>query len=128
MITSHVIYDMLTRIKNGILAKKPFVVISNNKLNLKILNIIYKENYIKHYTLINKNEIRVFLKYYDNRSHIKSLKVFKLQKNSIFLSLSQLWKFNLYDKLVLLSTSKGLLTGIMCKKNKVGGKLLCIFE
>ena len=61
MITSNSIYDMLTRIKNGILAKKLFVFIPNIKLNLKILNIIYKENFIKHYTLTNNNEIKVLM-------------------------------------------------------------------
>jgi small subunit ribosomal protein S8 len=129
MITSNSIYDMLTRIKNGILAKKLFVFIPNIKLNLKILNIIYKENFIKHYTLTNNNEIKVFLKYNNNNiSFIKSLKFFPLQKNSTFLSISKLWKFDLLDKLVILSTSKGFLTGKMSIKKKIGGKLICIIE
>lgn len=128
MITSPIIYDMLIRIKNGILAKKYFVIISNNKLSLKILNIIYKENYIKHYILINNNKIKVFLKYYNGNSHIKSLKFFPLQKNSNFVSVSKLWKFDLSDKLVILSTSKGFLTGKISKKKNIGGKLICIIE
>jgi len=128
MITSNSIYDMLIRIKNGILAKKLFVVISNTKLNLKILNIIYKENFIKHYVLISNNEIKVFLKYNNNISFIKSLKFFPLQKNTTFLSISKLWKLDLLDKLVILSTSKGFLTGKMSKKKKIGGKLICIIE
>jgi len=128
MITSNSIYDMLIRIKNGILAKKLFVVISNTKLNLKILNIIYKENFIKHYVLISNNEIKVFLKYNNNISFIKSLKFFPLQKNTTFLSISKLWKLDLLDKLVILSTSKGFLKGKMNKKKKIGGKLICIIE
>jgi len=112
MITSNSIYDMFIRIKNGILAKKIFVTIANTKLNLKILKIIYKENFLKHYVLIDNNEIKVFLKYHNNISFIKSLKFFPLQKNPTFLSISKLWKFDLLDKLIILSTSKGLLTGI----------------
>jgi len=106
MITSNSIYDMFIRIKNGILAKKIFVTIANTKLNLKILKIIYKENFLKHYVLIDNNEIKVFLKYHNNISFIKSLKFFPLQKNHSMKHSGTnyliCWEMNIYHHILMM--------------------------
>jgi ribosomal protein S8 len=68
------------------------------------------------------------LKYFDNTSVIKKLCVFSTGNNRIFLSLNQLWKVDLNSKLLILSTVKGFLSGKDSKKNKIGGKLICVIE
>jgi small subunit ribosomal protein S8 len=122
------IYDMLTRIRNGQLAKKEFVFLPNNKLCVQILAIMYKEGYIKHYSFKNENTLQVWLKYFNSNSIIKNISFFSTGKKSTFLSLSQLWKLDSDLKLYILSTNKGFLSGKLSRKKKVGGKLICIIE
>lgn len=57
---------------------------------------------------------------------MKNLSLFA--KNSIFLSLKQLWKIDTEFKLLILSTTKGFLTGKVSKENKLGGRLICTIE
>ena len=128
MIFSHPLHDMFTRIKNGQIAKKNYIYIFNNKLCLKILYLIYQQGYIKHYSIINKNTIKIFLKYYNNLPVIKNLLFFPIKKKPIFLSLIELWKIDSPLKLLILSTTKGFLSGKLSKKKKIGGKLICIIE
>ena len=128
MIFSNPIHDMLTRIKNGQIAKKSYIYVLKNKLCIKILHIIYQQGYIKHYSIINNNTVKVWLKYYNNLPVIKNLLFFSLKKKPIFLSLNELWKIDSPFKLLILSTTKGLLTGKLSKKKKMGGKLMCIIE
>lgn len=126
--TNNPIYDMLARLRNGQLAKKKIIYQPKNKLCLKLLKIIYKEGYIKHYSCIDNKTIKIWLKYFDNSSVIKKLCVFSTGNNRIFLSLNQLWKVDLNSKLLILSTVKGFLSGKESRKNKIGGKLICVIE
>nr|YP_005090284.1 ribosomal protein S8 [Heterosigma akashiwo]ACS27144.1 ribosomal protein S8 [Heterosigma akashiwo]ACS27183.1 ribosomal protein S8 [Heterosigma akashiwo]AOT84811.1 ribosomal protein small subunit 8 [Heterosigma akashiwo]AOT84853.1 ribosomal protein small subunit 8 [Heterosigma akashiwo]AOT84895.1 ribosomal protein small subunit 8 [Heterosigma akashiwo] len=128
MIVFNPIYDMLTRIRNGQLARKEFVCQPKNNLCLKILEIIYKEGYIKHYSLKDNNTIQIWLKYLDASPTIKKVSFFSTGKKSTFLSLPQLWKIDSELKLYILSTNKGFLSGRSSRKKKVGGKLICIVE
>lgn len=128
MIIYNPIYDMLTRIKNGQLTKKNYIYLPKNKLCLKILHIIYQEGYIKHYSIIDQNTIKIWLKYLNNSPAIKNLSFFSTKKKPTFLSLIQLWKIDSNLKLLILSTKKGFLSGKKSKKNKIGGKLICLIE
>ena len=66
MLTNNSIQDMLIRIKNGQLAKKEYICQPMDKLCLKILEIIYKEGYIKNYSIDDQKNIRIWLKYSNN--------------------------------------------------------------
>jgi len=128
MVKSNPIYDMLIRIKNGQIAKKNYIFQPNNKLCIKILQIIYKEGYIKYYSIIDQKTIKIWLKYSNTLPVIKKLSFFPIKTLPVYLSLIKLWKIDTDFKLLILSTTKGFLSGKLSKKNKVGGKLICILE
>jgi small subunit ribosomal protein S8 len=126
MLISNPIYDMLTRINNGQLARKNYIYQPKNKLCLKILKIIYQEGYIQHYSCINDKTIKIWLKYLHASPVIKNLRFFSTKNNSVFLSLNQLWKMDSDLKLFILATTKGFLSGKKSRKLKLGGKLICV--
>jgi small subunit ribosomal protein S8 len=128
MILCNSIHDMLIKIKNGQKSRKNYIYQYNSKLCLKILNIIYKEGYIKFYSIVNKKTIKIWLKYSNNLPVIKKFFFFPYLNNSFFLSLKMLWKIDLKIKLLILSTTKGFLSGKTSKKKGIGGKLICIIE
>lgn len=125
MRVSNVLQDLLISIKNGQLVKKDFVHVSNNRLCFKFLRILYQEGYIRHYSVFDSSKIKIWLKYYNNFPVIQNMCFYPVKKNSVSLNLVQLWKLDCDFKLVILSTTKGFLSGRMSRKKKVGGILLC---
>ena len=69
--------DLLTRLRNGHMAKKLEISIPNSKIKRSILDVLHKEGYINGYTvqdLVNKkSEIIVSLKYYKNNPVIAKI-------------------------------------------------------
>jgi len=118
---------MLTQIKNGQLAFKTFIYLPKNKYCIKILNIIYQEGYIRHYLILN-DKIQVWLKYYHSTPVIQKICFFSTTQKQMFLSLKQLWKIDCTTQLLVLSSTKGVLSGRKSRKKKVGGKLLFIIK
>jgi small subunit ribosomal protein S8 len=60
------IADLLTRIRNGLRAKKRWVNIPSSNEKMRILFILKEEKYIEDFILIDdkvKKQIRIFLKY-----------------------------------------------------------------
>ena len=78
------IADMLTRIRNALMAKHDKANIPMSKVKAEIATLLKEEGYIKNYKLIkdkdkNKNMIRIYLKYDSEEINI-------FQKIRIYLS------------------------------------------
>jgi small subunit ribosomal protein S8 len=70
MVVSDPISDMLTRIRNAIIARMDKVDIPSSRIKQDIAKILYDEGYIKSYEVKNENAfdiIRVYLKYTKSR-------------------------------------------------------------
>lgn len=70
------IADMLTRIRNGQSANKYSVKMPSSKLKKSIVKLLKKEGYVKDYKITgnNKLELEVFLKYFQGKSVIETIK------------------------------------------------------
>ena len=108
---------MFASIQNGQLANKLFILQKKTKLCSLILNILWDEGYILGYKIENKH-FKVFLRYKNNNPVISSLKSISKPGNRIYYTCKQIWKINSSKGLIILSTNKGLLTLMDCKKKK----------
>lgn len=129
------LYTLITNLsilKTASLYRKTSInIYKYNKTFIKILNILYKEGFIKSFLIIDTNNdkyIRIFLNYSSDTSWglIDSLKIVSkssLNVNLKYLDLCRLQKKKIY---YFFSTKKGFLDLNECLKNKVGGKLLFI--
>ena len=81
MSLSDPIADMLTRIRNALLAKHENVRFPSSRLKVDILKILKKEGFIKSYhieKLAKKDELNVILKYHHQKAcHKKNISCFK---------------------------------------------------
>ena len=77
---------------------------------------------------VNSNLLKIFLKYKKNKPVINSIKLFYNSGFTNHYKLSQLWKLDSKKNLIILNTSKGLMTVQECKKNQVGGQPLFIVK
>ena len=89
-----IIGDMLTRIRNGFLAKKTEVEVIYSKENLGILNVLKNEGYIGEFNEIELRKgvkvINVELKYYKNESVIKELKRISKPSRRVYTSVTDM--------------------------------------
>ena len=125
----HTFWNFITAIKNGSIAKKQFITHSNTRLNNKVANILWDEGYIKGYKILEKsNELEIFLKYDKNGlPSIANVKALSKPGKREYLSHKNLCNISYGTGLLVISTSKGVLTLADCKKKKLGGEPLVIF-
>lgn len=123
------IADMLTRIRNAVRAKKKEVNIPSSKLKIEIARILKEEGYIKSYKVIEDNKqgvLNITLKYTDdNQSAITGLRRVSKPGCRIYCTKDSIPKVLDGLGIVIISTSRGILTGKQCEELGLGGEVLC---
>lgn len=126
------IADLLTRLRNGCMAKQEIVCMPSSKIKQSILEVLHREGYIDGYTVQplenNKSEISVNLKYYKGNPVISSIKRVSRPGLRVYKT-----KYNLPNILgglgiSIISTTKGIVSDKEAKKLGYGGEVLCCVE
>jgi small subunit ribosomal protein S8 len=130
MSMSDPIADFLTRIRNGLTAKKRWVDVPSSALKKRISFVLKEEKYINDFFFItsdgNKETIRLFLKYdYNGDPVIENIK--RVSKPGLRVYVGAGEASRVLDGLgvSIISTSKGVLSNKKAKQLGVGGELLC---
>jgi small subunit ribosomal protein S8 len=115
---------MFANIKNGQLSKRNIIIQKKKKICETFLRILWNEGFISGYVIDKKKfkQIKIFLKYKNNRPVINSLKVISKPSRRIYYSVKQIWKLESNKSFVIFSTSKGLKSILECKKLNIGGE------
>ena len=121
------IADLLTRIRNAISANKTEILVPTSKLKVAVVEILVKNGYIASYT-VEKNSPRDLLHIVINEAGTVS-KINELTKVSkpgrrVYSGADELPVIKSGRGMVIVSTSKGLMTGRDAKKNGLGGEIL----
>ena len=122
------IADMLTRIRNGNMAKHTEVKVPFSKIKESMANILKNEGYITGYEIKEEGNIRdivVTLKYMDGDAVIKGLKRISKPGRRVYTSVENLPKVLGGLGIAIVSTPKGVITDKECRKHSVGGEVLC---
>jgi small subunit ribosomal protein S8 len=123
------ISDLLTRIRNGVKSKKREVNIPASRLGVEVVKILKEEGYIKNYKVIDDKKqgiLNVTLKYTeDNRSVISGLKRVSTPGCRIYCTRDSVPKALDGLGVVVVSTSRGVMTGKACEEQGAGGEVLC---
>lgn len=119
------LWNMFANLKNGQLAKLPYIMQRKTNLCILCLNVLWDEGYILGYK-IDKNlkYIKIFLKYKNGQPVITNIICITKPSNRCYKSITQLWKIELKKELLIVSTSKGVISITDCKKHKIGGEVL----
>ena len=106
------------------------VIVEYNLLCENVFKILLNNGYINEYKVLdngNKKSIEVYLKVFNKKKVINSFKLLSTQGSRLYNDLAELkyrYSFNPFS-LVIVSTSKGVMTIADAIKNKVGGQLVC---
>jgi len=126
----HTFWNMIAAIKNGQMAHNLYVLQSKKKNCEALLNILWDEGFISGYKTsdMDSNTIVIYLKYDNKLPVINGLSSVSKPSLRVYYSLKQLWKFDVSQGLLILSTNKGLLSINTCKKLKLGGEPLIVIK
>jgi small subunit ribosomal protein S8 len=123
------IADMLTRIRNAVMARHESVDIPYSNMKFGISKIMKEEGYIRNYkTFVDetrKKFLKVYISYDENsKSVITGLQRVSKPGRRVYVGANEISKLKHRLSLVIVSTSKGLMTDRNALKNKVGGEPL----
>ena len=130
MSMSDPIADFLTRIRNGIQAKKRWIDVPSSAMKKRIAYVLKEESYIEDFFFIsessNKEKIRIFLKYdYNGESVIENIERISKPGLRVYVGNGQAPRVLDGLGISILSTSKGVLSNKKAKEFGVGGELIC---
>ena len=130
MSMSDPIADFLTRIRNGLAAKKRWVDVPSSALKKRISLVLKEEKYINDFFFItgdgNKETIRIFLKYdYNGDPVIENIKRVSKPGLRVYVGAGEAPRVLDGLGVSIMSTSKGVLSNKKAKQLGVGGELLC---
>ena len=123
------ISDLLTRIRNALLAKHDRLDVPSSKLKTNLMALLQQEGYIEGYETIDnepQNILRVYLRY--NRNGIPALR--RLSRVSkpgrrVYRGADDIKPVLNGLGTAIVSTSKGLLTDRQAREMRVGGEIIC---
>lgn len=123
------IADMLTRVRNAIMARHESVDIPYSNIKFAISKILKEEGYTKNYKIFVDEMRKKFLKVYlhydeDNKSVITGLKRISKPGRRVYTKADGMQKLTKHYRLLILSTSQGLMTDRNARKNNIGGESL----
>jgi small subunit ribosomal protein S8 len=126
------IADMLTRIRNAILAGHSYVIIPGSKMKLAVVKILKAEGFIENYDVTKDRPqpmIRIWLKYASDRKDrpcaITGLKRVSKPGRRVYTGKKDIpWVLSGIG-IAILSTSRGIMTGKEARRLGIGGEVLC---
>ena len=129
MSTSDPISDLLTRIRNALLAKHDRLDVPSSKMKQRIAEKLKQEGYIHDYEVIEAHPqdlIRIYLRY--SIAGVPAIR--KMQRVSkpgrrVYRGAEAIPPVLNGLGVSLVSTSKGLLTDAEAREQRVGGEVLC---
>ena len=123
------IADMLTRIRNALIASYESVDIPNSRLKTEIAKVLKEEGFIKNFKIIadsGQGVMRIFFKFDENGdSIITGLKRVSKPGCRVYSGSDKIPKVLNGYGVNIVSTSKGLMTDRQARRSKTGGEILC---
>lgn len=121
------IADLLTRIRNAVMIGKNEILVPTSKLKVGVVEVLAKNGYIADYK-VEDGEPRGLLKVVINEAgtNAKINEITKVSKpgRRVYSSADELPVVKSGRGMIIVSTSKGLMTGREAKKNRLGGEIL----
>ncbi|WP_037585325.1 30S ribosomal protein S8 [Stenoxybacter acetivorans] len=122
------ISDMLTRVRNAQRANKASVSMPSSKLKTAIAAVLKEEGYIDSFavTADAKPTLEIQLKYYAGRPVIERIQRVSRPGLRVYKGSNDIPTVMNGLGVVIVSTSKGVMTDRKARANGVGGELLCV--
>ncbi len=129
MSMSDPIADMLTRMRNAILREHEQVTIPSSTIKENIAKVLKTEGFINDYVVQGARvgqELVVSLKYTSKKEPIiRNIQRVSKPGLRIFKGFKSLTPLLNGQGIYIVSTSRGVMSDAQCKKEKIGGEIIC---
>jgi len=120
--------DMLTRIRNAQMAGKPAVEMPCSKLKVAVAKVLQDEGYVGSHNVIDndgKPVLQIELKYYQGKPVIAELDRVSRPGLRAYAGKDDMPSVRAGLGVVIMSTSKGVMTDRAARAAGIGGEVLC---
>ena len=122
------IADMLNQIRNAQMVSKETVSLPLSNFKYELAQILEKNHFIEGTEKKGRGVKRILeigLKYQDGESLISDFKKISRPGQRIFLPAKKIKSTKKGRGMVIISTSRGLMSALEAKRNKLGGEVIC---
>jgi small subunit ribosomal protein S8 len=123
------IADMLTRIRNANMAKLEKVDVPASKMKIELTKILKDKGFIKSFKVMRDRKqgvIRITMKYLEGYEKvITGLKRVSKPGLRVYVDRTEVPTVMGGYGIVILSTSRGIMTDEVCRSQGIGGEVLC---
>ena|SRR5579884_763042 len=122
------ISDMLSRIRNAIMVRKSEVVLPHSKIKEGVARLLKETNFIEDYSVSEDTIGKLLtLKIYEANANPRISEIVRLSKpgRRHYVNAKDIPVVKRGRGLVILSTSRGLMTGDKARSERIGGELIC---
>lgn len=128
MYSTDPIADMLSRIRNAMLVNKNELDVPYSKIKEQIANILKNKNFVDSVSVSGEGktkQIHILMHAELERPRITEIKRLSRPGSRVYASTKEVPVIKNGRGIVLVSTSRGIMTGDEAKQQKVGGEVLC---
>jgi len=114
----------LNKLKNASLINKDSIRMLNNSFLEAIIKVLYKEGLIQSFCIdfhLNQSYLVIYLRYFYNFSVLTNFETISTSSKLEYLRINDILKIYSKKKIIVFSTSKGVLTDLECKRILIGG-------
>ena len=130
MSVSDPVADMLTRIRNAVMARHDDVTMPVSRMRLYIAKILKQQGFVKDYEVMGnrpKRQLKVYLKYDESgQPAIAGLERVSKPGLRVYSVAGEIPRVFGGLGMAIVSTSKGVMTGQQAYRQGIGGELLCL--
>lgn len=121
--------DMLTRIRNAQMRRRPKVTTPASNLRARVLDVLAEEGYIRGYARVEQKgavpEFEIELKYFNGQPAIKEIRRVSTPGRRVYSPVRDLKSVANGLGVAILSTPKGVMSDARAKEENVGGEIIC---
>ena len=123
------ISDMLTRIRNGGMARRTETTMPSSKILVAIAKILQQEGYIRGWSVqeaVPVNQLTIYLKYGTDRKHsIREVKRISKPGLRVYAGKDEIPLVRNGLGIAIVSTPRGVMSGREARRIGIGGEVLC---
>jgi small subunit ribosomal protein S8 len=121
--------DMLTRIRNAQMRRRPKVTTPASNLRARVLDVLAEEGYIRGYARVEQKgshpEFEIELKYMNGQPAIRDISRVSKPGRRVYSPVKELRTVANGLGVAILSTPKGVMADWRAREENVGGEILC---
>lgn len=121
------IADLITRIRNAVMVGKNEILVPTSKLKVNVIEVLAKNGYVSSYEVIDgkpRGVLKVTINEPGAMAKINEISKVSKPGRRVYSGADELPVVKSGRGMVIVSTSKGLMTGREAKKNRLGGEVL----